>query len=104
MAEGELLKQAHTMPGPRQPPGCRAAHRSAAHHDHIHCPFRRHDCSCLYVSRGEMMEQRARLRHTVHRSAKGVIPKNEESRRLSALTSKVCPLRLWPRGKVAIIP
>ena len=43
VTEGELLEQADPMPGPRQPPGRRAAHRPAAHHDHIHCPFRRHD-------------------------------------------------------------
>jgi hypothetical protein len=48
MAEGELLEQADAMPGPRQAPGRRAAHRSAAHHGHIHCPFRRHDLSRLY--------------------------------------------------------
>src|SRR5687767_1101405 len=29
MAEGELLEEADTMPGPRQPPGRRAAHRPA---------------------------------------------------------------------------
>ena len=83
VAEGELLQQADAMPGPRQPPGRRAAHRPTAHDDHIHCPFRRHTFSYLNHRVPEIMEQRARLRHSVRRPSNraiadevGVIPRN----------------------------
>src|SRR5215203_6812472 len=45
MAEGELLQQTDSMPGPCQPPGRRAAHSPTTHDNHIHCPFRRHTFS-----------------------------------------------------------